>query len=118
MLLVLQRVSLKLSPVCTLSLVARTLLNSIFSAVGGKAVTVVTSVGGEAITLATSAGAVATTFAGSVFSVATEAAASAASQATHTNVAVSTYSFGFTSAHAVGFMTVLSGALVGAMITL
>ncbi|KAF5385275.1 hypothetical protein D9615_001431 [Tricholomella constricta] len=88
------------------------------TSVGGKAATIVTSVGGQAITLAGSAGGVATSFAGSVYTVATEAAGSAASQATHTNAAVGAPSFGFTSSHAIGLVTVVCSALVGAMITL
>ncbi|RDB28631.1 hypothetical protein Hypma_015631 [Hypsizygus marmoreus] len=92
---------------------------STVTSVGGKAVTVITSAGGQAITLAGDAGGVVTSFGGSVYTAATGAAGSAASDALNSsNAAVGASPIGFTSSHAMGLVTVVCSALIGAMITL
>ena len=85
------------------------------TAEGGHAYTVVTSVGGEGYTLATSGAGVATSEFGSIYTVATAAVSSATSS--H-NAAVAAPSFSMTSSLLVGFATIISSTILGAVITL
>ncbi len=86
-----------------------------FTAVGGKAETVITSAGGEAITLASSGFGVATSFAGSVYTAATDAASTATGTG---NAAIGMHTLSISTPLLTSLLVALSTVVVGAWVAL